>query len=138
MALKTDNLAMLMNFIPKYKSNLKRTISKCVTLLFVIYAFADISVLQAYCGNEAVGIPPAHHLLHDENEHNEDSEHHNDTEQGNHEHLSFCSSNIAFDSFIFEFLPVIFTEINTQHSITYENKHSNTGLHYLFRPPRIA
>ncbi len=128
----------------KYKSNFKRIIIQCVAILFVMYAFADISVLQAYCGNEAVGIPPAHHLSQDihqhsfETEHNEDSEHHNDTEQGNHEHLSFCSSNIMFDSFIFEFSPVVFTEINTQHSITYENKHSNTGLHYLFRPPRIA
>lgn len=33
-----------------------------IAFLFVIYAVADVSVLQAYCGNEMVGIPPAHHI----------------------------------------------------------------------------
>jgi len=42
----------------KGQSDWKRVISRFLALLFVIYAFADITVLQAYCGNEAVGIPP--------------------------------------------------------------------------------
>lgn len=43
----------------KQKSQLswKRGISRFVTLFFVLYAFADITVLQEYCGNEALGIP---------------------------------------------------------------------------------
>ena len=36
----------------------KRTISYVLALFFVVYAFADITVLQVYCGNEMVGIPP--------------------------------------------------------------------------------
>ena len=36
----------------------KRTISRVLALFFVIYACADITVLQVYCGNEMVGIPP--------------------------------------------------------------------------------
>lgn len=39
------------------QSNWKRKTSRLVALLFVVYALADISVLQQYCGNEAVGIP---------------------------------------------------------------------------------
>ncbi len=36
----------------------KRTISRLIALFFVLYAFADITILQVYCGNEMVGIPP--------------------------------------------------------------------------------
>lgn len=36
----------------------KHTISRVLALFFVLYVFADITVLQAYCGNEMVGIPP--------------------------------------------------------------------------------
>ncbi len=35
----------------------KRTISRVLALFFVFYDFADITVLQVYCGNEMVGIP---------------------------------------------------------------------------------
>lgn len=34
-----------------------------IAVLFVLYAAADITVLQAYCGNEALGIPPASKIL---------------------------------------------------------------------------
>lgn len=36
----------------------QRTISRVLALFFVLYALADITVLQVYCGNEMVGIPP--------------------------------------------------------------------------------
>lgn len=41
---------------------IKRCLIKLVAVFFVVYALADVTVLQAYCGNESVGIPPAHHL----------------------------------------------------------------------------
>ncbi len=37
--------------------NWKREFSRFVALLFVLYALADISVFQEYCGNEMLGIP---------------------------------------------------------------------------------
>lgn len=37
-------------------------LTSLVALLLIFYALADVTFLQAYCGNEAVGIPPAHHL----------------------------------------------------------------------------
>jgi len=36
----------------------KRRIVTLLAAFFVLYAILDISVLQAYCGNEALGIPP--------------------------------------------------------------------------------
>lgn len=35
----------------------KRDFFRLVALFFVLYALADVTVLQAYCGNETVGIP---------------------------------------------------------------------------------
>lgn len=36
----------------------KRRAIKFLAAFFVLYAMLDISVLQAYCGNETLGIPP--------------------------------------------------------------------------------
>lgn len=38
---------------------MRKRLSVLVAVLLVLYAFADVTVLQAYCGNETVGIPPA-------------------------------------------------------------------------------
>ena len=38
--------------------NWKGAFSRLLALFFVLYAGANITVLQAYCGNEMVGIPP--------------------------------------------------------------------------------
>ena len=46
----------------KSQIRLRNKLTSLVAFLFVLYAVADVSVLQAYCGNEAVGIPPAHHF----------------------------------------------------------------------------
>jgi len=37
--------------------NWKCTASRLVALFFVLYALADLTVLQEYCGNETLGIP---------------------------------------------------------------------------------
>jgi len=39
----------------------KTVVTRLLAAFFLFYALADVSILQAYCGNEAVGIPPAHH-----------------------------------------------------------------------------
>lgn len=46
----------------KSNTKIRSRIVSLVAFLFVIYAIADVSVLQAYCGNDALGIPPAHHV----------------------------------------------------------------------------
>ena len=40
------------------QSNWKCKASRLIALFFVLYAFADLTVLQEYCGNETLGIPP--------------------------------------------------------------------------------
>lgn len=42
----------------KKQFNWKRSLYRFIALFFIIYAFADMTVLQEYCGNEALGIPP--------------------------------------------------------------------------------
>lgn len=122
-----------------------------IALLFVIYAFADITVLQAYCGNESVGIPPAHHLSKNSSD-SAEKEQQTEIEQDNlhesHNQEEFpqdcndeccfcCSTHVVISNFAFE--PSIFeSEINQITPISYENKHSNTALYYLFRPPQIV
>lgn len=41
--------------------SIRRLAVKLFAAFIVVYALADVSVLQAYCGNETVGIPAAEH-----------------------------------------------------------------------------
>ena len=52
-----------MSLRPRVLTSIRRKLTSIVALLFVLYAVADVTVLQAYCCNEAVGIPPAHHAV---------------------------------------------------------------------------
>lgn len=49
--------------LPKYQRLIKMAAIKVLAAFLILYALADVSVLQAYCGNEAIGMPPADHLL---------------------------------------------------------------------------
>ncbi len=135
----------------KYKLNFKRLIIQCVSLLFVIYAFADITVLQAYCGNEAIGIPPSHHLSAQNNEirkvdtivsvndQNYSQPSNQEDNQDCDDDCCFCcSSHITLGYFAFQPRTPTFVKNNSQPSISFENKHSYSALNSLFRPPRIA
>ncbi len=138
------------NSKPNHKLNLKRLFVRGVALLFVIYALADVSVLQAFCGNESVGIPPAHHFAKSNNNSaesensNEDSQNNfqqshdqEDSEQNCGDDCCFCNSHVVISSFAVESNVMKVTETKTQ-SISYENKHSNSERDNLFRPPQIA
>ena len=143
---------MLMKFLKqKHKLNFKRLAIQCVALLFVIYALADITVLQVYCGNEAVGIPPSHHLaknrqdaaekLHQtqakQNNLHQSNDQDNSQQNCDDDCCFCCSSHVTISYFAVE--PRIFEVIpSPKNSISYENKYSNTGLTYLLRPPQTA
>ncbi len=131
----------------KHKSHFKRTIIQCVALLFVIYAFADITVLQAYCGNETIGIPPAHHLSAQNKEVDKaasvDNPNYRQSNQESNQDCDddccfCCSSHITLGYFAFQPRTATFVKNNSQPSISFENKHSYSALNSLFRPPRIA
>ena len=40
---------------------MKKVTIHSVALFIIVFALADVSILQAYHGNETLGIPPAHH-----------------------------------------------------------------------------
>lgn len=40
----------------------KKLALRILAALFVLFVLAEVSVLQAYCGNESIGIPSADHL----------------------------------------------------------------------------
>ena len=52
---------MKLNSYQNFLKFMKRATIYSLALFFVIFALAEVSVLQAFCGNEALGIPPTHH-----------------------------------------------------------------------------
>jgi hypothetical protein len=133
----------------------KRRITQVIALLFVLYAFADVTVLQAYCGNEAVGIPPAHHfakesktLVQDKKENSVESDQSNfhQPQDGQNEvpakncdddDCFCCCSHAIAGYFSMAPAPLANTRISSG-VISFENKHPNSDVTHLFRPPRIA
>lgn len=130
----------------------KRFATQCVAVLFVMYALADISVLQAYCGNESVGIPPSHHLAkstadsesskssvkEDQSYFNHCTEGEQDSPEDCNDDCCFCcSSHVTISYFAMQPTETVVLPL-AQDSSSFENKHPNSGLAYLFRPPRIA
>lgn len=61
--------------------SLKSTAVKALAVFFVLYALAEVSVLQAYCGNENVGIPPTIHISQNGNSFQEPTDQSIDTNQ---------------------------------------------------------
>lgn len=49
------------------KNTLKMAISDILAIAIIVFALADISVLQAYHGNETLGIPAEHHQTQESN-----------------------------------------------------------------------
>jgi hypothetical protein len=129
----------------------KRGASRLLVFLFVLYALADISVLQIYCGNEAIGIPPAHHLtrvkeandnytdkmirMQGADDHKSPVDDQSDSDC-NDECFGGCA-HIILGRFFFEPTELIDSQI-VSSSRTYENKYSNSNLTHLFRPPQSA
>lgn len=135
----------------KKRINWRLRLTQLIALLLVLYALTDITVLQAYCGNEAVGIPPAHHLVKNNQDSTEKefqfqenqntlSKSHNQEESPedcSDECCFCCSSHSILNYFRFE-SKMFEVKLAQTNSLSYENNHSNTELHYLFRPPRIT
>lgn len=135
------------------KNRIKRGLISLVALLFVVYALADITVLQAYCGNEAVGIPPAHHLsktskspasrsatnfIQIRPESEEESRPGSDPTQDCDDDACFCCcSHVVKGHFAIPSYKTT-TRVEFSQSDTYVGRYSNSSLTQLFRPPRTA
>jgi|CXWL01.1.fsa_nt_gi hypothetical protein len=126
-----------------------RRATQLLALFILLYALADVSVLQAYCGNESMGIPPDHHSVLRAND-SAQSEHDTCSESGkadcrqtpdekeyDHHHECFCWHQIIVG--FYHFNPVLFTEsLRTQPSVSYDEQYSDSSLTHLFRPPQLA
>ena len=123
--------------------------TQLLALFILLYALADVSVLQAYCGNESIGIPPDHHSVSLTND-SAQSGHETcresikaacqqspDDQDYNHHHLCFCSHQTVIGSFRFN--SALTTKlIDTSCPSSHENKRPDSGLSTLFHPPRSA
>jgi hypothetical protein len=141
-----------------YRQNFIKTLKKAtvysVALFIVVFALADVSVLQAYHGNESIGIPPAHHSTQENDcpaeltqtgtdQTNADTpfltnHNHNSDEDcsGEGECLASCS-HIVVGYFVFE--PFVYCETTlNQNSLHRENTTPKSELSAIFRPPQIA
>lgn len=127
----------------------RRRATQLLALFILVYAMADVSVLQAFCGNESLGIPPDHHsasLTNDsaQSGHETCSESKKaecqrlpDDEDYDHSHQCFCWQQIVVGSFRFD--SALITElIETCRPSSHENKRPDSDLQTFFRPPRSA
>ncbi len=125
----------------------KQRAGRLLAVLFVLYALADVSVLQEYCGNENLGIPPAHHSLEQTNNSikgeqetcteskKADCRQSPDNQDYDHHHECFCWQQVSVGFSLFN--PPLVTNLQkTQPPVYYENKYSNSDLSGFFRPPQ--
>lgn len=132
----------------KSQIKLRNRITSLVAFLFVIYALADVSVLQAYCGNEALGIPPAHHVSEDIDP-TSYAEHGNyvtatseqpqspDEHEYDHQHECFCWHQTVVVSYRFSHSKVI-AKLQSQSPDFHTSRHKDTDLNNHFRPPQLT
>ncbi len=136
----------------KSRLQIKHRLTSLAALLFVIYALADVSVLQAYCGNEAVGIPPAHHISNSQrstvkqnqnfaskpSESGEKSRQNDVPNQDCSCDTCFCCCSHAIPGY-FVLPPTKMMRISREYrQDSYLSLHANSNLTYFFRPPRIS
>jgi len=137
----------------KILSKIKYSLVRLIALLFVIYALADVSILQAYCGNESAGIPPAHHFsqktgspikeiagtyAENQKELREQSRQGNQSPHEWDEEACFCCcSHVVVGYFAVSLAFNTHTSSDPQPD-TYVSRYSNSTLSNFFRPPRTA
>lgn len=131
----------------KEQANWKRIIA----LFFVLYAFADITVLQVYCGNEMVGIPPYAQQIQIKQKYKKinsstvaDSSNSSRQEQTpdlpvSEESCFCCCSHtvIAFNS-IQSIVSEILPTKQSQSNFSENRLKSNSHLPQLYQPPKLA
>ncbi len=141
-----------------HRQNFVKVIRKAtvysVALFIVVFALADVSVLQAYHGNETIGIPPANHTAQEKDcpdeltqmstdQTNSDTafftnHNHNSDEEcsGEGECLASCS-HIVVGYFVFSTHILSVTE-QTQTPLFYDRIIPNSESASVFRPPQTA
>jgi len=135
--------------LAKSQTNLRNRITSLVALLFVVYALADVSVLQVYCGNEALGIPPVHHSASPEGltyniqpemnfvSDGTDSPKVPDDHQYDHLHECFCWQQVVVGFYFFDTIRLS-EERENRSLVFHDAQHTDSDLSLHLRPPQIA
>ena len=131
----------------KLRPSLKRSVIRTVAVFFVMYALADVTVLQVYCGNEFVGVPPEHHSSHHKSEFaHVPAEACSDSDQVgcqqapddhgyDHSHQCFYWQQVGVESYNFN-PGLIATVHRSKLPASYDDSPTSFGVSCLFRPPR--
>jgi len=132
----------------KSQIRFRNRLTSLVALLFVLYAIADVSVLQAYCGNEALGIPPAHHVSESPNSTSHadqanyfiSADHHqqqsDDEHDYDHQHECFCWHQTVVGSYFLTQREDAFDSSSRLPAFR-SSGHKNSDLDRNLRPPQI-
>jgi len=135
------------------QSNWKCIASRLIALFFVLYALADVTVLQEYCGNETFGIPSYAQQIQAKNrmvDKTTDSQtvsfysspsHEEQTPESpaSDEECFCCCSHTILN---FNFVKLVVCEISPtkQSESNFSDNHlkSNSHLPQLYQPPKSA
>ena len=133
----------------KLQMNWRHRLTRLAALFFVMYALSDVSVLQVYCGNEAIGIPPAHHSSKQADDSIRDGHRTCSTSESfdcrqtpddheyDHQHECFCWQQVVVGYYMLS--PGRLAELEeTRPPIFYRDPHSDSAISHFFRPPRTA
>ena len=130
----------------------KRAATRVLAAFLVLYALSDVTVLQAYCGNELTGIPPASLVVRTteatvfQNSTSSASAKSSFNYQSDNDHSSrtaaahdcFCyCSHVLIENISLE-LPTISEAQKTARATSVQADYRSSTLTYLFRPPRFA
>lgn len=133
----------------KIQIKIRRKLISLTALLFVIYALADVSILQVYCGNEALGIPPAHHSASQEglrysiqpevNSVSDGAESPKvpDDHEYDHQHECFCWQQVVVGFYFFDTIRLS-AERENRTLVFHDAQHTDSDLSLHLRPPQIA
>ena len=134
------------------QSNWKCRASRLVALFFVLYAFADVTVLQEYCGNETVGIPSYAKQLRAEKRKAEiatnaqaafktsDSspqEQTPDSPDSEEDCFCCCSHTLLGFSPMKSHTPILVVK-ESDSNFSLKRRQSSTHLRQLYQPPKLA
>jgi hypothetical protein len=131
----------------------KRAISRVLALFFVLYALADITVLQVYCGNETVGIPPYAQQIQIKQKNKKTNsltfavadsssssrQEHTPDLPASEESCFCCCSHITIGfNFIQSVVPEILPTKQSKSNFSENRLQSNSHLPQLYQPPKFA
>ena len=135
------------------QSNWKCIASRLIALFFVLYALADVTVLQEYCGNETLGIPSYAQQIQAKNRmvdktidsqtvsfySNSSNEEQTPESPASNEECFCCCSHTILN---FNFVKLVLREISptkqSESNFSENRLKSDSHLPQLYQPPKFA